>query len=342
MWKLGDLEISGRVVLGPMSGYTSSGYRDFMKPFGVAVSVTEMISATGLLHGQDRTMDYVRFPRNAPTGVQLFGNGPETMAFAAREAMKANPDIDFFDINMGCPASKVLRTSAGAALMDDPERCGEIVRMVKWAVDVPVTAKIRLGANAERMNFRKVIKVLEDAGVDAIALHARTKAERYIGEPHYDLIKNLQSEMSVPLIVSGNIYTADDAKNALDVTGAAAVMVARGGVGNPFLITQTDRLLRTGEVLPNPTISQQVDWCLELADRIMAEKGDEEGIMKMRSIAPRFIAGCHRSRIYRRRLAVETVDRTSLEALLEDVRARMGDERINSYGQASADPDDEF
>ncbi len=328
MWKIGDLRIDGRVVLGPMSGFTSRGYRDFMKQFGVAVSVTEMTSDRAIIHNPENNSEYIAFDRNYPTGLQLFGSDPEIMAEAARIALKVNPNIDFFDVNMGCPVPKISRSGSGAVLMKDPKRCGEIVRRIKSAVDVPVTAKIRLGWDADSMNFREVIGELESADVDAISLHARTKEERYIGTPHYDLLEGLRSEMSVPLIISGNIFTAGDAVRAAGITGAEAVMVARGGVGNPFLVSQINHCFETGEILPNPTISQQIDWCMELTDMIVEEKGEDVGIRKMRCFAPKFIAGCHRSREYRFRLAFELTDRPSLDSILEEIRSKMGDERI--------------
>lgn len=331
MWKIGDLKIEGRVVLGPMSGITSSSYREFMKPFGVAVSVTEMTSDNGIVHGLQRSMAYVRFGHNYPTGLQLFGNDPDNLANAAKGAIKYNPNIDFFDINMGCPVSKVVSNGSGSALMEDPKRCGDIVRRIKETVDVPVTAKIRLGRN-DNMNFRQVIDELTDADVDAIAVHARTREELYTGTPHFELVEDLQSDISVPLMISGNIYSLDDAIHAVDITGATAVMVARGAVGNPYIITQIDHYYRTGETLLTPIVSQQVDWCLSLADALIQEKGEELAMNILRGVAPKFIAGCHGCREYRHRLAVETVDLESLTRLLHEIESEIGAEHIRTEG----------
>ncbi len=330
VWRIGDLAVDGRVVLGPMSGYTSRSYREFMKPFGVGACVTEMTSDKGIVHGMWRSMGYMTFGPNFPTGLQLFGSDPGSMAEAAEIALRENPNIDFIDVNMGCPVPKVLRSGSGSALMRTPRLCGDIIREMKSRVGVPVTAKIRLGWDMESINFREVIGELADAGVDAVGLHVRTRAERYAGTPHYDLVEGLQDEMPIPLIISGNIYTLDDALKALEVTGAEAVMVARGGVGNPFLVTQIDTFLRTGERLPEPTVSQQVDWCLELANAVVAEKGEEVGIRKMRCFAPRFIVGCRRCREYRYKLAVEPETMSQLESILEEIRTKKGHMTINS------------
>ena len=212
MWKIGDISIDGRVVLGPMSGFTFASYRDFMKPFGVAASVTELTSAMGIIHDCDRTASmYVRFGPNHPTGLQLFGSDPERMADAAEMALGMNPSIDFFDVNMGCPVPKVLRSGSGSALMSDPRRCGEIVKAIRRRTGRPVTIKTRLGRSMDLLNFRDVLDETVAAGADCVMIHARTAKERYSGTPHYDLVESLQSELPVPLVVSGNIYSLDDA-----------------------------------------------------------------------------------------------------------------------------------
>jgi len=332
-WKIGDIVVDGPVVSGPMSGYTSKSYRDFMKPFGVAVSMTEMTSAVGILNSDAKTEDYVIFDKNYPTGLQLFGHSSDDISEAAAKSLEYNTNIDFFDINMGCPVHKILRSGAGSVLMKNPKLCGEIVKKVKDRTGKPVTAKIRLGSDLNHMNYMEVIEELESSGVDAITVHARTKDQNYSGYPHYDIIKELQKEISVPLIVSGNIYSLDDAIDAMGTTDATAVMVARGGVGNPFLCTQIDEYFRTGKRLLNPTIHQQIEWCVQLADMLIDEKGEDCAIRKLRSIAPKFVSGCHRCREYRLRLATETVDRDSLVSILDEIDRKMGLEQINMDGR---------
>lgn len=332
MWRIGDIPVEGRVVLGPMSGVTTRTYREFMAPFGIAVSVTEMVSDVGIIHGLRRTMDFLDFGPLPLTGLQIFGSVPSVMAEAAKAAVDHNPNIDFIDVNMGCPVAKVIRNNAGSSLMKEPDRCADIVRTVKRETDVPVTAKIRMGWSRSTANYREVIRKLEEAGVDAISLHARTRDEKYAGTPHFDEMDNLRSEMSVPLIISGNIYSLDDAIEARRKTGADAVMVARGGVGNPFLVTQIDRYFRTGERLPNPTVSQQIDWCYQLADGLYDQFREDIATGLMRGFAPKFISGCHRCREYRLRLATGITDRDSMVSILEGIRGRMGSEMINTGG----------
>ena len=327
-WSIGGLGIEGRVVLGPMSGYTSPAYRDFMKPFGVSLSVTEMVSDKGIIHRQRKTEEYLRFPPNRPTGVQLFGGDPDEMASAAERVTDVNPDVDFIDINMGCPVAKITRNGGGSALMKDPALCGRMVKAVKKATELPVTVKIRLGWSRSDMNFREVMEETVSAGADAVMLHVRTREEKYAGNPHYDAVEGLRKEMSVPLVISGNIYCLDDAIAAQRVTEAEGIMVARGGVGNPFLVSQIERFFRDGTRLPNPTVRQQADWCLRFADMLLAEKGEETTVRKMRSYAPRFISGCRYGKEYRNSLATGVRSLDDLRKILASIADARGDEVI--------------
>ena len=319
MWKLGNYEIKGKVVLAPMAGITSEGYRKYLNSFGVDICVTEMVSDMGLIYENKETEGYVKFKKeNVLTGIQLFGSNPDNLAKACTFALNINPDIDFIDVNMGCPVPKVTKTGAGSHLMLNPKLCGDIIRALKSVTDKPITAKIRLGYN--EVNFKEVIKELENAGVAAIGIHARTRKELYSGLPHFDLLKGLRKEMNVPLMVSGNIYTLDDAINAIDITGADAVMVARGGVGNPFLITQIKHYYETGERLPNPSFLEQCDYCLALARSMIEEKDEYTAMRIYRGIAPKFFQGFPNSRTLRTVLATSLTDYQSLVKIIDEFK----------------------
>ena len=319
MWKLGNYEIKGKVVLAPMAGITSEGYRKYLNSFGVDICVTEMVSDMGLIYENKETEGYVKFKKdNVLTGLQLFGSNPDNLAKACILALNINPDIDFIDVNMGCPVPKVTKTGAGSHLMLNPKLCGDIIRALKSVTDKPITAKIRLGYN--EVNFKEVIKELENAGVAAIGIHARTRKELYSGVPHFDLLKNLRKEMNVPLMVSGNIYSLDDAINAIDITGADAVMVARGGVGNPFLITQIKHYYETGERLPNPSFLEQCDYCLALARSMIEEKDEYTAMRIYRGIAPKFFQGFPNSRTLRTVLATSLTDYQSLVKIIDEFK----------------------
>ena len=319
MWKLGNYEIKGKVVLAPMAGITSEGYRKYLNSFGVDICVTEMVSDMGLIYQNKETEGYVKFEKdNVLTGLQLFGSNPDNLAKACNLALEINPDIDFIDVNMGCPVPKVTKTGAGSHLMLNPKLCGDIIRALKSVTDKPITAKIRLGYN--EVNFKEVIKELENAGVATIGIHARTRKELYSGLPHFDLLKDLRKEMNVPLMVSGNIYTLDDAINAIEITGADAVMVARGGVGNPFLITQIKHYYESGERLPNPSFLEQCDYCLALARSMIEEKDEYTAMRIYRGIAPKFFQGFPNSRTLRTVLATSLTDYQSLVKIIDEFK----------------------
>lgn len=304
MWKLGNLEIKGKVVLAPMAGFTSTGFRKFMKKFGVSLAYSEMVSDMGLIYGNEETLTYLKSDESErPLGIQLFGSDPQNMAKAAEIVEKCTNKFDFFDINAGCPVNKVTKSGAGSALLRNPEVIADIVKAIKSVTTKPVTVKIRIGWDNNHINFMEVIKLLEDAGVAAIAIHARTTKELYSGTPHYDLLKDLQSKMRVPLIVSGNIYTLDDAIKALEITGATAVMVARGIVGNPTLITQIDKYFENGKRIESASLDEQKNYCLELARYLIEEKGEIPAMRIYRSIAPKFFSGFPDSKALRTKLA---------------------------------------
>ena len=321
MWKLKDFEINSKVVLGPMAGITFRSYREFMADFGYGLGVTEMVSDAGLIYNNKETLEYIDFKHDDRflTGVQLFGHDPEMFKKATLIVLEKNPDVDFFDVNMGCPVPKVTDTGAGSSLMKNPKLCGDIIKAIKSVTDKPVTAKIRLGWNNESITYLEVIKELEDAGVDMIAIHSRTRKELYSGTPHHDMLKGLRNKMSVPLVISGNIFSLDDAINALEITGADAVMVARGGLGNPNLLKQINHYFKTGERLPDASLKEQLTYCRDLAKRVIEEKGEERGMRIYRSIAPKFFTRFKNSKKYKTRLVTELVSYDSLNQILKEI-----------------------
>lgn len=325
MWKLGNLDINGRVVLAPMAGITTLGYRKFMAQFGASLFYTEMVSDMGLIYDNEETNSYINYPKDPfPTGTQLFGHDAVSIAKAACIALEKNKNISFFDVNMGCPVVKVTKTGAGSCLMQNPKLCGEIIRSLKAVCNIPVTAKIRLGWDDKNINYLEVIKELTDAGVDMIAIHARTRKDLYGGLPRFELIKDLRKTMSIPLVVSGNIYTLDDAIRAMEITKADAVMVARGGVGNPFLIKQIDHFFKTVERLENPSISEQIKWCIELADYLIEDMGEAKAMRVYRGIASKFFSGFANAKVYKAKLSQELVDKASLLRILDEIKLELG------------------
>jgi len=321
MWKIGDVEIKNKVVLAPMAGITYFGYRRFMEEWGVSLTFSEMISDMGLLYENKETEDYLMFPKtDIPCVVQLFGSEPENLAKAAKIVQKLSPFTKIIDINMACPVPKVTKNGAGSSLLSDPKKIGQIVRRIREETGLLVTAKIRLGIDKNSINFLETIEALEEAGVSAISLHARTAKDLYYGTPNFELVKNLRNKMTVPLIISGNIFTKEDAKNALDITGADAVMVARGGMGNPWLIKEIVNYLDGKEIDYKPSLNEQIDACLKLAQYTIEEKGETKGMRILRGILPKFFNGFANCKLYRLRLSSELTTYQSLLNIIEDIR----------------------
>lgn len=320
MFKVGDYIFNGKVILAPMAGITSFGYRKFMSQFGFEYAVTEMISDMGLIYGNKETLSYVKFEKSEfPTCVQLFGSDPENMAKAVKIAESLNPNIAFFDVNMGCPVTKVNKTGAGASLMKNPKLCGEIIKAMKRVTNKPVTVKIRLGYDSKNINFLEVIEEVSKAGADLVTIHPRTAKEMYGGEPHWDLVKDLRKKMNIPLVVSGNIYSVDDAINALNITGADAVMVARGGVGNPLLIKNINHFF-SKEELETTSFINQAELCIELAKDLIEEKGEFIAMRLYRGIATKFFEGYPNVKKLKARLSTELFTFDDLVNIINDYR----------------------
>lgn len=289
--KIGNIELLGKVILGPMAGITTLAYREFMKPFGVALSYSEMISDCGIAYGNGRTFDYLKTSKiDRPIGLQLFGfdikNSEKAIKIIEKEA-----DFDILDLNFGCPVPKVTRTGSGSDWLRRPQEMAAYAKAIVSISSKPVTAKIRLGWSEHTINVFEVCALLQEAGISAITVHCRTKEQGYSGKADYSAIKGLKDTLRIPLIVSGDIFTLDDAIKAVNETGADAVMVARGGVGNPFLVTQIDHYFKTGERLPSPSGLQQVEYAERFAKMLIDLKGEEIAIRELRGILPKFFFG---------------------------------------------------
>ena len=318
MFKIGDIVINNKVVLAPMAGITSFGYRKFMSQFGPGYVVTEMISDMGLIYGNKETLSYIKFEKSRlPTCVQLFGSSPENMKKAVQISESLNPNIDFFDVNMGCPVNKVIKTGAGSALMKNPKLCGDIVRAMKEVTNKPITVKIRLGFDMNHLTFMEVINEVTKAGASLVAIHPRTTKEMYGGQPHWDLVKDLRNKMSIPLVVSGNINTVKDAVNALKITGADAVMAARGAVGKPYLIKNINNYFE-GKDVELTSLVEQANLCKELARNLIDEKGEAIAMRVFRGIATKFFDGYPNNKKLKQRLSGELSTYDDLNSIIND------------------------
>ncbi len=327
MWKIKELEIPGKVVLGPMAGITNVAYRRLMKPFGVSLCYTEMVSDCGLIYHNEETFRYlVTEEEERPVGIQLFGGTKETLLKGLMVLKETKAKYDFIDVNLGCPVHKVTKTGAGSAWLKRPQELYEMMKEFVSQASCPVTAKIRIGWDFDSINYRKVIQLLEQAGVAMIAIHTRTRAELYGGKAHHDWLKNIRQEMHVPLVISGDIFTLEDAIAAQRITGADGIMVARGSLGNPYLITQIERYFATGEKLPKVSLIENLSYLKRHYLLLKELKGEKVAIQEMRGIAPHYLKGYADTKAFRMQLATQIKDESDFFSLLSKIEKK--EERI--------------
>ncbi len=263
-WTLGDLTISNRVALAPLAGIGNWFVRLQAKRYGAGLAVSEMVSSFAVHYHNERTCrELLRIhPDEHPVSVQLFGSDPNVMASAAEQVAAAGADL--IDINMGCPVPKVCKTGAGAALLDDPDRAVALVRAARRGSGLPVTVKLRSGLRpGDIRGVDLARRLVHDGGAAGLCLHPRHATQRHTGAPRYELVRELVEDLPVPVLVSGGLHTAVKARAAFAETGAAAVLLARGSLGNPWLFAE---LLGRSEQPPTrQEILDELDWVIERA-----------------------------------------------------------------------------
>jgi len=285
-----DIKLEGRVVLAPLAGVTDTSFRSICRSMGAAIVFTEMISADGLLQKNSRTLDYLFFRENErPIGFQLFGSVPNILTEAVEFIEQFQPD--FIDLNFGCPVKKVVKRGAGAALLKDIDRLEEITREVVKHSSRPVLAKIRKGWDENHANAIEVAKILEQSGVQAITIHPRTQAQGYRGHSDWQTIGLLKKSVSVPIIGSGDVRSAEDARKMINDTGCDLVMIGRGSLGNPWIFRETNYLLETGKKLPPPSLEEKLNIILSHLEDMIVIKGEKKGLQELRKHLGWYIKG---------------------------------------------------
>lgn len=325
---------AGNVVLGPMAGITEAPFRGICKRMGAGLTFTEMISAKGLHYNPDARISHTLLtlsPQETPAAVQLFGSEPEVMADQARRIVQMHgSDIALIDINMGCPVTKVTSRGEGSALMRTPRVAAAIVRAVADICGAPVTVKFRSGWDAATVNAVEFALAMEEAGASALTVHGRTRDQFYRGAADWDVIAAVKDAVGVPVIGSGDVFSARDAEAMLQRTGVDAVMVARGAQGNPWIFRQCRALLDTGQEIDSPTGFERMDMAREHAAALIAF-GGEEAFCRMRKHVGWYVFGLPGATFVRER--VNTVGSyRELDELLVEYRAFLGTRNANHGG----------
>lgn len=291
---IGNVRIEQTAALAPMASVADAAYRIMCKRFGAAYLVSEMISSKGLVYGDKKTAKLCTIlDEERPCALQLFGEEPEFMGRAASMLGEYRPDI--IDINMGCPVPKIVSNGSGSALMKDPARAAAIAAAVVENAGCPVTAKIRSGWDKDSINAPELAKMLEQAGVSAIAVHARTKTQMYSGSADLDIIRQVKQAVSIPVIGNGDVKTAKECKEMYDKTGCDLVMIGRGSYGRPWVFEQVRGYFETGELSPEPSSEKKAEIMLMHGGLLCKLKGEEQGIKEMRKNVAWYVKGLKNS-----------------------------------------------
>lgn len=312
--KIGNLEIKGFAALAPMAGVADRAMREICIEKGAAFCVGELTSSKGVSLGDKKSFMLLSCnDAERPIASQLFGKEPETMAEAAKEALKFNPD--FIDINMGCPAPKVSGHGGGSALMKSPDLAQKIVEKVVNTVDIPVTVKMRTGWDFDSINAPELAKKCEAAGASAITIHGRTKKQMYAPGIDFETIEKVKKSVKIPVIANGDIRDGKTAKFMYERTGCDFVMVGRAAQGNPFIFSEINAFLR-GENYTPPTLEERFETLLRQAKLMVKYKGERVGILETRKHTAWYMQGLSGAASLRR-LCGEISSISDIEAICQ-------------------------
>lgn len=295
---IGPYHIENPVILAPMAGVTDRPFRQLCKELGAGLAVTEMVGANSLLHGSEKTKRRANhLGETKPCSVQIVGADPKMMGFAAKYNQDQGAEI--IDINMGCPAKKVCNTMAGSALMQDEPLVKEILTAIVKSVEIPVTLKIRTGWDKNHKNGIAIAKMAQDCGIQAIAVHGRTRACMFKGEAEYDTIRAIKDAVQIPVIANGDITSAEKAKEVLEKTQADAIMIGRGAQGYPWIFNEINHYLKTATYLAPPTVQEIKDTLVRHLQNLYQFYGESRGVLVARKHVSWYSKGQRASSIFR-------------------------------------------
>ena len=314
--KIRDIEIN-KTVLSPMAGVTDLAFRIICKEMGVGLVVTEMISAKGLYYKDEATKRLTKIEeKERPVSLQIFGSDPVIMSQVIARDLNHRSEVDIIDINMGCPAPKIVKNGDGSALMKDPKLVAEILSACVKVSKKPITVKIRSGWDNHNINAVEIAKIAEDSGVDAITVHGRTREMFYTGNADWDIIGEIKERLKIPVIGNGDVFKSLDAIKLMDYTGCDAVAVGRGAMGNPFLFKGINDLL-DGKEDYNPTYDEILNTMLYHMNLSCEFKGENTAIKEMRKHISWYLKGFKNSNEIKN-LINKMGDKKEIEKILKD------------------------
>ena len=314
--KIGNVQLDNEVFLSPMAGVTDLPFRTICKEKGCGMLYTEMINPKALCYDDENTKKMLRMDKDEPpVAVQIFGSDPEFMGKAAI-IMNQYPN-EILDINMGCPAPKVIKNGDGSALMRNPKLAAEVLTAVVKNSEKPVTLKIRKGWDDDSVNAVEIAKIAEECGISALAIHGRTREQFYSGKADWDIIAEIKQAINIPVIGNGDVFEVEDAVNMLEKTKCDAIMIGRGAQGNPWIFNRINHYMKTGEILPEPTLEEKITTAIRHMNLAVAEHGDYVAVREMRKHIGWYLKGLKNSAKYRDQINKIT-DYKEVIAMLEE------------------------
>ena len=289
--RIGDFEFAYPVFLAPMAGVTDTPYRILAREMGCPLVYSEMVSDKGINYRNEHTLNMLKTePEERPMAMQLFGAEADSVAKAA-EYVASLGCADILDFNMGCPAPKVVKNHEGSAMLKNPENAYRVLKALIGAVDMPVTVKLRIGWDKDSINIMEMAQLAQEAGVAAIAIHGRTREQFYRDQADWQIIGRVRESLRIPVIANGDVRNVQDMIKIRQVTGCEAVMVGGAAQGNPWIFRQLTEYLRSGAVLPGPTMDERKEVIIRHLDMLLKFKGDYIGPREMRKHATWYTKG---------------------------------------------------